>query len=95
MDRQESINRFQLDDNLTRHDQIDPIRCRQRRLLVADRNRPLRLESDVSRRQLELETRQVRRLEQAGPKVTMHFNRSSDDVVGHLIEYGVDQHAPA
>src|SRR5690606_21310083 len=78
MDRQQAIDGFQFDDQLAGDHEVDSILRIEHRVPVENRNGHLAGELDVLECHLAAEAVLVRRLQQAWPKRSMHFDGTAD-----------------
>lgn len=82
MDRLDTIDRFDLNNDEIRDQQIDSIPGIQLQSLVADGQLQLPLKRDLLQTQLSTQAEFVGRFEKAGTKGPVYFNGRSDNLFG-------------
>ena len=85
MNGHQLLYRLNLDNQFVLNQQIEPIGAIETKSLIVNRKAHLPLEVDTSAAQLKAETLIVSRLEQAGTKVPMHFDRRPDHPLRQLV----------
>ena len=85
MNRSETFDGFQLDDNSVLNQQINSISTLEFHILVDDRDRFLAFHGQLAQCQFFREAFFVGGLQQAGPKKTVNLNCCPDDLVGNLV----------
>jgi hypothetical protein len=86
MNRQETFDRLELDDDTLSDDEIEPVPAIDQSPLVGYRHRHLPFEREPANRKLPREARFVRRLQESGTYDTMYLDQSADDVLRTILE---------
>jgi hypothetical protein len=81
MDRQQAFDRFNLNDELTLHDEVEAVATRQPHAFVCNRQGLLTFEVQPMKGQLMSEKLLVCRLEQARPNRSLNLNARTDDLL--------------
>src|SRR5262249_13097279 len=83
---EQALSRFQLDDEATANQQIEPS-VPDGNLLVRERNGNLSLEGDAPKAELDSQRLFVRELEESGTQLAMDLKRSVHDHSSEIVEF--------
>lgn len=92
MDRRQSLNRFDFNNQVTFEDDIQSIAAIQANAFIEDRQRHLSSKRDAGLPQLQTETFFVCGFKQSGPKRSVHGNREADYALGQRIAVQTNRH---
>ena len=76
---QDLLNRFQFDNNLVPHDQVDSITAVELNAFVCDRNIDLLAKWQTAKREFAAKASLISSFQKTGPKRTMNFDRGRYD----------------
>ena len=92
MDRQQSLDSFDFNNQVAFEDDIQPIPAIQLNALIEDRQRHLSGKWDAGLPQLQTETFFVCGFKQSGPERSVHGNREADKALGQRIAVRTNRH---
>ncbi len=82
MKRQQTFNRFQLNDNAIGNNKVEAVTGIHTEPFIFDRQLQLADKSQIAKTQFHGETLLISRLKQSWPERTMHLDRSTNNLLG-------------